>query len=154
MRQNTPRGLSWPAAAGLLLVGALLLPLLPAWARADEQEETKAAAAAARAALERAAAQLADEQRRAAAAKALAERFQATVRSGVSRRKEEVELARQEADLQKKLAEIRAARAKLRAKARAKAKEGKDTKKDVLIQRGGPSIRIEISGLNLKGDEL
>jgi beta-lactamase regulating signal transducer with metallopeptidase domain len=41
MRGTTPRSLGWGGSLAVLVLGTLLLPLLPTWARAEEKEEER-----------------------------------------------------------------------------------------------------------------
>jgi hypothetical protein len=133
MRGTTPRALTWPGVLAVFSLGALLLPMLPDWGRAqDEEKDPEGVRAKAR------------EIR----AKAREERARAreTARGrGAELAQAQADLAKLEADLKKKLAEVQAARVKLAAAAKAAPGARREA---------GVVIRIEISGLGGKPEEV
>jgi predicted RNase H-like nuclease (RuvC/YqgF family) len=126
---NTPHGLT--RANGLIVFGLalFLLPLVPVWGQAQEDPEAK----------KRIVLRLAEDTKAA----------QTDLKAA------EAEIEKRAAELAALKAKMAAMKAKLAAEARAKAAEALARVRVAAGQRtAGPVIRIEISGLDLKADEL
>jgi beta-lactamase regulating signal transducer with metallopeptidase domain len=153
MRGTTPRSLGWGSTLALFGLGALLLPSLPTWALGDDKK---------------------DDEKREIRVQFVTDEdsdgvptFLVNFLDGGTLgdapedvKKIQAEVERLRADLQKKMAQLREAQAKMKAEAKAKGKV-EDRKERVIRIEAGPDggkkervIRIEIVGGNITDEQL